>query len=345
MQLAHELFERTWPHAIRERRIATRRGRAAGVAGEELHRFSLAAQLLRLGAKTTLAREMVPWKSIGVALKAGESDMAQLLQRVVGFIRERGLDVVLEVEAAAQVEGSGGLSLEEAAARADLFIVLGGDGTVLATARAIGVRPVPILGINLGRLGFLTDVAPADVDGALTSVFNGDYAVQERARIEVVTWEGDREVSSELALNDAVFSKGPDVARLIDLETYVDGKRLGTYRADGLVVSTPTGSTAYNLSAGGPILDPEVEAIILTPICPHTLSLRPVVLADDSTVEVRLPRPDEVVHLTLDGQVGRRMRPGEFVRITRAAHPVRFLTEPDRDHFETVRAKLGWGTR
>jgi NAD+ kinase len=287
---------------------------------------------------------MVPWKSIGVALKSGQSDMAPLLERVVGFIRERGLDVVFEFEAAAQVAGSEGLSLEDTAGRVDLFIVLGGDGTVLATARAIGTRAVPILGINLGHLGFLTDVAPADVDSALISVFNGDYVVQERARIEVVTWEGEREVSCELALNDAVFSKGPDIARLIDLEVYVDGKRLGNYRADGLVVSTPTGSTAYSLSAGGPILDPSVAAIILTPICPHTLSLRPVVLADDSTVEVRLPR-DEHVYLTLDGQVGRPLRPAEFVRITRSAHPVRFLSTPDRDHFGTVRAKLGWGTR
>ena len=219
---------------------------------------------------------MVPWKSIGVALKSGQSDMAPLLERVVGFIRERGLDVVFEFEAAAQIAGSEGLSLEDTAGRADLVIVLGGDGTVLATARAIGTRAVPILGINLGHLGFLTDVAPADVDSALISVFNGDYVVQERSRIEVVTWEGEREVSCELALNDAVFSKGPDIARLIDLEVYVDGKRLGNYRADGLVVSTPTGSTAYNLSAGGPILDPTVAAIILTPICAHTLSLRPV---------------------------------------------------------------------
>ena len=287
---------------------------------------------------------MVPWKCIGVCLKAGQQDMAPLLERVVGFVRERGLDVALEREAAGQVAGSEGHTLDELVQRVDLMIVLGGDGTVLAVARAIGTRQVPILGINLGHLGFLTDLAPSDVDGALTRVFDGEYALQERSRLEVVTREGEREVEAGLVLNDAVFSKGPEVARLIEIDTRVDGRWIGTYRADGLVIATPTGSTAYNLSAGGPILDPGVDAMILTPICPHTLSVRPLVLRDESVVEVRL-RDEDSVLLTLDGQVGRALHAGESVRITRSRHPLQFLTVPDRDHFETVRTKLGWGSR
>ena len=287
---------------------------------------------------------MVPWKRIGVCLKAGQGATAPVLASVLEAARESGLDAVLESEAALQAGAAEGHTLEEVADLADVLVVLGGDGTVLAAARAIGPRAVPLVGINLGRLGFLADIPASDAGTTLRRLLGGEYALQERARLEVVTREGEREVKSGLVLNDAVFSKGPEVARLIDIETRVDGHWIGTYRADGLVVSTPTGSTAYNLSAGGPILDPQVDAVILTPICPHTLSVRPLVLRDRSTVEVHL-REDDHVQLTLDGQVGRALRPGEFVRITRSAHPLQFLTLPDRDHFETVRTKLGWGSR
>lgn len=287
--------------------------------------------------------EMAPWKRIGLALKPGQAEMPVLLERVLRIIRDRGFEVELDGEAAALLGAPRGLERSEIAERVDLFVVLGGDGTVLATARAIGARPVPILGVNLGRLGFLTETSPEEAVATLERVFDGDYSEEERGRLEVVTWEGERELEGGLALNDAVFSKAPHVARLIEIETKVDGHKVGTYRADGLVVSTPTGSTAYNLSAGGPILDPKVDAMILTPICPHTLSLRPLVLDAESEVEVRLPAGDEA-NLTLDGQVGRALQPSHFVRITRSAYPARFLTLPGRDHFGTVRRKLGWGS-
>ncbi len=165
---------------------------------------------------------MVPWKCIGVVLKEGQREMTPLLASVLSCVRERGLDVVLE-QHAAEIEGSPGHSLLDTAARSDLVIVLGGDGTVLATARAIGARAVPILGINLGQLGFLAELAPEDADAALARVFEGDYAIEERARLDVVTLRGEREVDAGLVLNDAVLSKGPDVARLIELEAEVDG--------------------------------------------------------------------------------------------------------------------------
>ncbi len=284
---------------------------------------------------------MVPWKCIGVVLKTGQREMAPLLERVLRCAAEHGLDAVLD-EQAAGTQGTTGYSLAETAARADLVIVLGGDGTVLATARAIGSRDVPVLGINLGSLGFLTELAPDDVDQALGRVLDGDYAIQQRARLEVVTWEGEREVDAGLVLNDAVFSKGPDVARLIELDAEVDERAIGSFRADGLIVSTPTGSTAYNLSAGGPIVDPQVPAMLVTPICPHSLGQRPLVISDQSRVVVR-PRDGDEVHLTLDGQVGRALRTGEHVCITRSAYPLRFVGASDRDPFDLLHHKLGWG--
>jgi NAD+ kinase len=286
---------------------------------------------------------MVPWKSIGVVLKAGQREMTPLLETVLRVLAERRLELVLD-EHAAECQGASGHSLEETAAAADLLVVLGGDGTVLATARALGQRAAPILGINLGQLGFLADLAPDDAEAALGRVFDGEYEIQERMRLEVLTLDGEREVDSGLVLNDAVFSQGPDLVRLIELDTRVDGRSIGRYRADGLIVATPTGSTAYNLSAGGPILDPTVPAVILTPICPHTLSQRPLVLSDQSSVEVQ-PREGDEVHLTLDGQVGRTLRASERVRIARSEHPVRFVTAPNSDYFATLRQKLGWGSR
>jgi len=281
---------------------------------------------------------MIPWKRIGVALKSGQAGVEPLLRRIVAKADEHGLELVLDREAA----------LEETAARSDLLIVLGGDGTVLAAARAIGERDVAILGINVGRLGFLADVSPDEVDRALAAIFAGDYRIQERSRLAVTCIKQDLEPDSEppadLVLNDAVITKGTALARLIELEARIDQKVIATYRSDGLILATPTGSTAYNLSAGGPLIDPTVPAMIISPICPHTLTQRPLVLPDSVQVEVRL-LPREEATLTLDGQVGTSLQPGDAVRVTRAARPVRFVTAPDHDPFETLRKKLGWGSR
>jgi NAD+ kinase len=224
------------------------------------------------------------------------------------------------------------------------MVVLGGDGTMLRTARAIGARDVPIFGINLGRLGFLTDVRPEEVDEALRAVLAGRCRIESRARLAVTALRDGAEDAPRLVTNDAVISPHGDVARMLDLQTRVAGRPMGSYRADGLIVSTPTGSTAYSLGAGGSILDPEVDAMIVTPICPLANShQRPIVLSDRRVVEVTLLSELPAI-LTLDGQVGVPLRQGEGIRVTRSAHPLRFVTVGDHDYFSILRSKLGWGS-
>ncbi len=283
---------------------------------------------------------MAPWKRIGVVLKRGEGEMAPLLNRVLGILAEHGLEVLVDPEAGAHAPEVESAPLEELAGRVDLLVALGGDGTVLAVARAIGARDAPIVGVNLGHLGFLADVSPDDVDAALAGILSGDYAVHERSRLAV---EGPG-AARYLVLNEIVLARGSEQGRMIELEARVDSRLVARYLADGLIVCTPTGSTAYNLSAGGPLLDAEVPAMVLTPICPHTLTQRPLVLPDSLRVEVR-PGSSEEVRLTLDGAEALLLRPGQSILVTRSQHSVRFVTPSGRDHFETLRTKLGWGSR
>ena len=199
-----------------------------------------------------------------------------------------------------------------------------------------------VLAVNLGRLGFLTAVNPDEAEAALLALLRGEHQIVERMRFEVTHIRDGRPLLRERVLNDAVITKGSALARLIELEAHVDGRLVSSYRSDGLIVATPTGSTAYNLSAGGPIVDPRVAAAVLNPICPHTLSLRPLVLPDDREILVRLRSPEDAT-LTLDGQVGATLQSGDEVRVVKAREPARFVATPPHDHFEMLRTKLGWG--
>ncbi len=289
---------------------------------------------------------MPVWKRVGIAVKPGHG-RPELLRRIVDLLREQGVEVRVERRAAdelGELPGIELLSRERVIADSDMVIVLGGDGTVLAVCRAIGQRDVPILGVNLGRLGFLTDVAPEDAESVISSALGGTCPMVERSRLAVTHVLANGTHREELVLNDAVITKGTAIARMIDFEVRVEGARVALYRSDGLIVATPTGSTAYNLSAGGPLLVPALPAMLLTPICPHTLSQRPLVLPDAMTVEIRLMSGEEVA-LTLDGQVGQPVGQNDCVRITRASQPVRFVQTANQDHFETLRDKLGWGAR
>ena len=283
-------------------------------------------------------------RSVGICQKPGESQLAGIVRDLEKWLVERGIAVVLDRNAG-DASGSPGLDREELAGQVDLVIVLGGDGTLLAVARAIGSREVPILGVNLGTLGYLAEIAQEELFPTLERVMAGDFRSEERMRLSVSVERGGSELGRYLALNDAVLSKTA-LSRMIDLETRADGVDVATYHADGLIVATPTGSSAYSLSAGGPLVLPGLGAIVLTPICPHALTQRPLVLPETCQVEIVVhdTRGGEV-HLTVDGQVGVQVQEGDRVKVVRSDHPVRFLVPPERNRFEVMRAKLRWGER
>ena len=283
-------------------------------------------------------------RAVGICVKPEQAQLADFVGELDEWLRERGVRVVLDPQAA-RWKGETGQPLEESAAKLDLVVVLGGDGTLLAAARSLGEWAVPILGVNLGSLGFLTETSSGELYRALEDVFAGRYRIEQRMRLEVSAHRGDHLLGRFLALNDVVIGKTA-LSRMIDLETLADGSPVTTYHADGLIAATPTGSSAYSLSAGGPLLLPEFEAIVLTPICPHTLTQRPLVLPETCQVEIRVhaARGGEV-HLTVDGQVGHALAENDRVRVRRAEHGVQLLVPPGRNRFEVMRAKLRWGER
>lgn len=222
------------------------------------------------------------------------------------------------------------------------IIVLGGDGTFLSVARFIENRSIPIIGINLGGLGFLTEIGAESCFIELQKILSGDFEIEERMRLRVSVTRDGREILSHRVLNDAVINKSA-LARIVDLRTSIDGCFLTHYRGDGLIIASPTGSTAYNISAGGPIVFPTAQAIIITPICPFTLTNRPIILPSHVTIRVELAEPASDVTLTCDGQVGCLISPTDQIQITAAATPLRLIKAPDVDHFEILRTKLKWG--
>ena len=284
------------------------------------------------------------YESVGICVKPDQPQVAKRVAELEGWLGARGIRVLLDLEAARWMDAEG-LDLETLAGQVDLVIVLGGDGTLLAAARAIGDRPVPLLGVNLGSLGFLAEISSEELFESLEAALEGSLATASRMRFDVRVEREGQPLGQFLALNDAVIGKSA-LSRMIDLETRADGAYVTTYHADGLIVATPTGSSAYSLSAGGPLLLPDGESIVLTPICPHTLTQRPLVLPDRCEVEIRVDdmRGGEV-HLTVDGQVGRQLEEGDRVSVRRSAHPVLLLVPPGRNRFAVMREKLRWGER
>ncbi len=224
----------------------------------------------------------------------------------------------------------------------DFIVVMGGDGTLLSVARRYAKKGVPLLGVNVGGLGFLTEVSLSELYPTMEQVLAGQCEVEERLILHAAIYRQGRFLFGENVLNDAVINKGA-LARIIELTTWIDGEYLTTYRADGLIISTPTGSTAYTMSAGGPIVYPTLRHVILLPICPHTLSNRPIILPETVTVAVTLDKKAEDVYLTLDGQVGAAMQAGDRLEVKCAPHHLNLIKSPRRSHFEILRAKLGWG--
>jgi NAD+ kinase len=225
-----------------------------------------------------------------------------------------------------------------------MIIVLGGDGTLLSVARLVGDHEVPILGVNLGGLGFLTEITLEELYRVLERVVQGDFVTDERVVLNAaVIRRGERMVEFTV-LNDAVINKGA-LARIIDLETTINGEYLTTFKSDGLIISTPTGSTAYNLSAGGPIVYPSLHCIIITPICPHTLTNRPIMIPDDVEIRAMLKTKQQEVILTLDGQQGFTLEFEDVVEVRKAEGHILLIKSPYRHYFEVLREKLKWGGR
>jgi NAD+ kinase len=282
-------------------------------------------------------------KRIGLITKPHAPGLPELLQRLLPWLAHRHVEVFLDAETAAAIAEAPGYEKTALLDRVDCVVVLGGDGTLLSVARLLEDRDVPILGVNMGSVGFLTETIVADLYASLERVLEGHYIVQQRIRLKTFLHRDGERLPQPVVLNDVVINKGA-LARIISLETYVDDLYLTTYRADGLIVSTPTGSTAYSMAAGGPILHPNIHALILTPICPYTLGQRPLVLPDTVKIEVILQTSDEDVLVTLDGQVGTTLRYREVVEIQRAAKPVQLIRPLKRDHyFRILRQKLKWG--
>ncbi|GIW40375.1 MAG: NAD kinase [Candidatus Binatia bacterium] len=280
---------------------------------------------------------------VGIVVKRGQPRAAELGRGLARWLAERGRQVLVESELGADTNARVAGSRAELARLSDLIVVLGGDGTLLGVARHLRERETPILGVNLGGLGFLTAVTVEELYPTLERALSGECRYDRRMRLAVrLDSQAD---GSWHVLNEVVLAKAA-LARMIDLETAVDGEEVCVYKADGLILATPTGSTAYSLSAGGPIVHPGVDVILVSPICPHTLSNRPMVLPDSSVVRVRVRSSDrDDVVVAFDGQESVPLPDGATVEVRRAEVGVVLLQPPDRSYFSVLRSKLRWGTR
>lgn len=284
------------------------------------------------------------FEKIGIIARPRKSNLATMVPPLLEWLAKRGIAALYDEETAASLSAgaAAGLTREQVAAGSQLLLVLGGDGTLLAAARVAALHGIPILPINMGSLGFLTSFTVEELYPALEDTLTGRYSVSERVMLKVDLVRNGKIIETQRVLNEAVINKGT-LARMIDVELRIDQDFVCRYRADGLIVATPTGSTAYSLSAGGPIVHPAVESFVITPICPHTLSDRPVAVRDSSSIEIKLLANAESVFLTLDGQKGIVLQATDFVRIVRADEILRLIQPLKKSYFEILRNKLKWG--
>lgn len=282
---------------------------------------------------------------IGIVGKSGDPSVKSIIDALADYLLEQGLEVTAEIHTHEMIQTGACLScaLSELGTRSDLIIVVGGDGTLLGAARVLSSAGVPLLGVNVGRLGFLADISSTTMRETVAGVLAGDFEEERRFLLETYIGVEPLQGRPERALNDVVLHKW-NTPRLVEFETYIDGHFVNLQRSDGLVVATPTGSTAYALSSGGPLLHPSLDALVLVSICPHTLSHRPIVVAGDSRIEVRICGSDSLhVRVSCDGQLDQPLTPGQHLLIRKAGQPVRLLHPRGHDHYKILRAKLGWG--
>jgi NAD+ kinase len=285
-------------------------------------------------------------RTVGIISRPRREDVARVVPPLIAWLRDRGAEVVCDSETGNCI---GPLAVqtrkrEELPAHADLLIVLGGDGTLLSAARLAVGRQVPILAVNLGGLGFLTTVSQDELYQILEEIFSGKHRVSERVILEAEIVRAGGAIRRQIALNDAVLNKAA-LARIMDVALHVNGEYVTTYKADGLILSTPTGSTAYSLAAGGPIVYPTVEAFVVTPICPHTLTNRPLVIPDTAKIEIDFQAEDDAVFLTLDGQIGIELMRGDHIVVQKSCEKLRLVRPAKKTYFQILRSKLKWGER
>ncbi|MFB1028054.1 MAG: NAD kinase [Thauera sp.] len=284
-----------------------------------------------------------PFRTLALIGKYQSPDVAESVLSIARFLRDRGLAVLIEQVTASSIGGAHDFpvaSYEHIGASADLAVVIGGDGTMLHTARRLIEHGVPLVGVNLGRLGFLTDIARSSATERLAEILDGAFTAEDRFMLDVEVLRGGARVFHTLALNDVVVNKG-ELGRMIEFELSIDEEFVYTQRSDGMIVSTPTGSTAYALSANGPILHPSVGGIALVPLCPHALTARPITLPDSCRIDIALlPPHDARVHF--DGQTRFDLRAGDCVRLTRSSRSLRLLHPKGYSYFAMLRQKLHW---
>ncbi len=283
-------------------------------------------------------------KCVAIIAKPGVVAGPQIVTELLSWLEQRGISARLDEQAAEYAGSPDWLVRNDLADGTQLMIVLGGDGTLLAAARAVGDKGIPIFSVNLGNLGFLTALNLDELYPELEKALRGEQHMGLRRMLSCQIMRDDVEIAQYDALNDVVLTKAA-LARVIDLETYVDNHFICRYKADGLIIATPTGSTAYSLSAGGPIIFPSVAALAITPICPHMLTNRPVIVSDSSVIQVIARGDDDSIWLTVDGQVGQPLRQGDKVICKSSHKTINLIRPPKMLYFDVLRAKLHWGER
>ncbi|MFQ5559379.1 MAG: NAD(+)/NADH kinase [Nitrospinota bacterium] len=283
-------------------------------------------------------------KRIGIIAKVQHPGSESAVLNLIHWLKEKDIEAVLDKETAAVVKQKSDYNRADLPELSDVIIVLGGDGTLISVARLIDNRKVPILGVNLGTLGFLTEIAFEEVYSTLEKVLSGDFKTVERLMIDARVIREGREVGYYNALNDIVINRGT-LARIVDMEVKIDGLYVSSYRADGFIVASPTGSTAYALAAGGPIVYPTLSALVLAPICPHNLTNRPIVVPDSVEIEISFLTNDEDVLATIDGQIGFSLTYRDKILIKKSMNSTLIIQSPQKNYYQILREKLKWGER
>ncbi|MDY6821499.1 MAG: NAD(+)/NADH kinase [Deferribacterota bacterium] len=284
-------------------------------------------------------------KTVAIIAKPHAENVVNLLEEIVKLLDESNIEVLYDKRAASILNLSNHSSEEDIREGSDLVIVLGGDGTLISAVRIVGDKEVPIMGINMGRLGFLTEIRAGEAVNMLKNVIKGDYCAENRMKLHCDLFENKQSKFATDVLNDIVINKGA-LARMIDVELFIDDHFVNSLRADGVIFSTPTGSTAYNLAAGGPIIYPTLNSIIITPICPHSLTHRPIVVSRRSKIVVVMKNSNEQIYLTCDGQIGQKLKNNDIkLNITQSSHNVKLITPKNRSYYSLLREKLGWGIK